>query len=505
LLHLQQEEVIRVVPREANRNAEKRTKTDQIAPWFAWEIQDRAERAILFIETYCVLPKGFGSGKPVRLAAFQKDWIRSIIRPGVNSAVMSIGRGNGKSTLLAALALWALFDTDPESGSPQIPIIALALRQAEKAVYEVAVQMIEAAPEMKDRCIRYNANGAMRTVVPYNHGTLFPVSSDVAALQGLDPSFAIADEIGFQSIESWDSLLLASGKRPRSLVIGIGTPGPDFDSALFHLRKAVREGAEIPGFVYTEYAADEACRIDDEDQWRKANPALDEGYMAISALRTALRLSPESQFRIYRLGQWVSGSDCWLGTDGRNVWDRLKDPYGFVPGAPTWLGVDMGLYKDSTAVASVQIRPDGRLHIKTKIWMPQKDTPVDLVEVMEYLRNQCDTYKVGAISYDPRLFEYAAMMLHQEGLPMVNVPQTPARMTPIIGNTYERILNGEISHDDDEIFATHVLNAVPKIQENGFTLQKSKSRGKIDACIAMTLAVDRAIFRPPPRPKIVVL
>src|SRR5438067_1633120 len=103
---------------------------------------------------------------------------------------------------------------------------------------------------------------------------MFPVSNDPDGLQGLDPSLAVCDEVGFQPIESWDSLLLASGKRERSLVVGIGTPGFDRDNALFHLRRKVREGLAPPGFRYTEYAADEACAIADEAQWFQANPAL---------------------------------------------------------------------------------------------------------------------------------------------------------------------------------------------------------------------------------------
>jgi hypothetical protein len=39
---------------------------------------------------------------------------------------------------------------------------------------------------------------------------------------------------------------------------------------------------------------------------------------------------------------------------------------------------------------------------------------------------------------------------------------------------------------------------VPKFQERGFTLQKMKSRGKIDACIAMILALDLALREPAP-------
>ena len=53
------------------------------------------------------------------------------------------------------------------------------------------------------------------------------------------------DEIGFQPIASWDSLRMASGKRERSLAIGVGTPGLDRENALYHVRKLVKEDADI--------------------------------------------------------------------------------------------------------------------------------------------------------------------------------------------------------------------------------------------------------------------
>lgn len=486
-------------------NASKKVENTEEAPWFSWKITNRAERAIKFIETYCVLPKGHGAGKRMRLAKFQKNWLRRVLVDGVTSAVMSLPRGNGKSTFLAALALWALFDHDPESGSPQVPIVATTMNQAIRSVYSVAIQMVEREPELRTRSIRYSAIGAQKLTVPYNSGEMFPVSSDVDGLQGLDPSLAVCDEIGFQPQESWDSLLLASGKRPNSLVVGIGTPGVDRDNALFRLRRLVMEGGALPGFIYVEYAADHGYRADDITQWRKANPALLEGFMKEAALLTALKLSPEASFRIFRLGQWVDGVESWLGADGRAVWDALKDQYEFIDKAPTWIGVDVGIKRDSTAVATVQFRPDGRLHCKVRLWVPTKDEPVDVTDVMEHIRRETNRYKVGAVSFDPRFFDVPATMLHDEGLPMVEIPQSVERMTAIIGAAYEMIMRKEISHDGAEGFTEQVLNAVPRFNERGFTLQKSKSRGRIDAAIAMCLAADRALHRGKPRPKVVVL
>lgn len=478
-------------------NKQKRFPEESPGPWFEWTGLTRAERCIRFIELYCVLPKGYGAGSPMRLAPFQKEWIRNVLSDGVSSAVMAVPRGNGKSTLLAGFATWALFDPGPESGAPQVPIVATTVNQAVRSVYGVAQAMIAASPDLADRCLMYSAIGAMKTV-PNTGGEMFPVSNDPDGLQGLDPSLAVCDEIGFMPIESWDSLLLASGKRPSSLVVGIGTPGFDKGNALWHLRGRVRDGAALPGFHYTEFAAPVDCEVADETIWREANPALVDGYMNIDALRTAVALSPESHFRIFRLGQWVDGVESWLGTDGRAVWNALVDPWRLEPDATTWVGIDVGLKRDSTAVCMVQRRPDGRLHATWKLWVPTKDEPVDVTEVMAFCRELDKTYKVQGFSFDPRFFDVPAKMLDDEGLPMIEVPQSLERMTPAVGSTFEAIKRGEISHDGTPIVTEQVLNAVPRYNDRGFTLTKGKSRGRIDAAVAMCLAVDLALRQPSP-------
>ena len=479
------------------RKRAKRLPPDLSAgPWTRWRTQGRAARAIRFMETYCRLPKGHGAGGPVRLAPFQKEWLEEVLDDGVNSALMSVARGNGKSTLLAGLAMWALFDEDPDTGAAQVPIVATRVMQAYRSVYGVALAMIESNDELAGRCLIFTASNAMKVRVQ-SGGEMFPVSNDYAGLQGLDPSLAVCDEAGFMPVESWDALLLASGKRPRSLVVGIGTPGYDRENAMWALRERVLEGATIPGFRYTEIAAPDGCDFRDEAMWTVANPALAAGYLAIDPLRTAVALSGEAAFRIFHLGQWVEGVECWLGDDGRQVWDALRAPYKPISSAPTWIGVDVGIRHDSTAVVAVQRRPDGRLHAWCRLWVPTGEQAVDVTDVMHHLRELDKAFPLEAVAFDPRFFDVPAKMLEDEGLPMVEIPQSVERMSPACGSTLEVILRGELTHDGDDAFGRQVLNAMARYNERGFTLSKGKSRGRIDAAVALVLAVDRAIRAAP--------
>ena len=57
----------------------------------------RADRVIAFIERYLRVPEGANVGKPIRLKAFQKKFIRDIYDnpAGTRRAYLSVGRKNG--------------------------------------------------------------------------------------------------------------------------------------------------------------------------------------------------------------------------------------------------------------------------------------------------------------------------------------------------------------------------------------------------------------------------
>jgi phage terminase large subunit-like protein len=128
--------------------------------------------------------------------------------------------------------------------------------------------------------------------------------------------------------------------------------------------------------------------------------------------------------------------------------------------------------------------------------MPTEDGRLDVADVMDHIRNLADEFDVHEVAFDPRFFDLPAQMLADEGLPMVEIPQNVARMTPAVGQTFEAIKRRELTHNGDPKLTAQVLNAVARMNESGFTLAKSKSRGKIDAAVAMCIAFHRAQCRP---------
>jgi phage terminase large subunit-like protein len=111
---------------------------------------------------------------------------------------------------------------------------------------------------------------------------------------------------------------------------------------------------------------------------------------------------------------------------------------------------------------------------------------------MQYIREVDAEFDLRGLAYDPRLFELPAGQLAEEGIPMIEMPQSLERMTPAFGDLYQDIKDGKISVDDDRTFQQQILNGIPKWNQSGFTLKKIGQKRKIDAAYALAMALDRA-------------
>ncbi len=171
-----------------------------------WVALDRAEKRLRFIETYCVVPRGFGAGDPVRLRDFQKEIVRGAFAPGIRTALVSIPRANGKTAMAAMLGLAELF-VGPASA--EVLIVATDQRQAELTM-RLARRMVELNPELANRMHLFRD----RLYLPENDASLIPLPADPAALHGHDPSLLIIDELHVVTREVFEAAASVGGSGP---------------------------------------------------------------------------------------------------------------------------------------------------------------------------------------------------------------------------------------------------------------------------------------------------
>ncbi|GAA1663697.1 hypothetical protein GCM10010977_02500 [Citricoccus zhacaiensis] len=452
-----------------------------------------AARFVRFAEKFVKVPKGTGARAPMRIRDWQRDLAGSVLDAEVQprTAGWLLPRGQGKSTLVAALGLYDLMCG--EEGA-SVVVVAVDERQA-RIVFNTAKRMVELSPELETRVQVY----ADRLVVPARGASFAVLPASAPSLEGLDFTLAIVDEAGVVSRDVFEVVSLAGGKRERSTLIAIGTPGPDpDDSVLADLRNYAREHPEDTSQVYREHSAAgfEDHPIDCEHCWKLANPALDD-FLYRDAVRALLPpKTRESTFRRARLGQWVTDTSGGFLADG--VWDGLAEPRPIPPGADVIVSLDGSFNSDSTAIVVATV--DRRPHFTVGgLWQAPPELPgwqVPVLEVEDRIRELAETFNVREVVVDPFRWQRTMQVLEADGLPVVSFPWSASRITAATADFFGACVNAGLTHDGDARLAAHIGAAVVhEDSKGGIRLDKAKRRGrKIDLAAAALMAHSRATW-----------
>jgi phage terminase large subunit-like protein len=439
-----------------------------------------------FATDYVRVPRGHGVRKPLRLRRWQRSLIAATWdqRPRPRLAGWMLGRGNGKTSLTAVLALYELL-----LGVEGAQVVATDERQA-GLCFRAASRMVELHPALEARVQVY----ADQLTVPAR-GASFTVLPAVAKrLEGLDYTLAIVDEAGRVDQEVFEVVALATGKQKASMVLAIGTPGPELSqTVLGRLRTYALDHPEDPLVVWREHSAAgfEDHPVDCAHCWELANPALND-FLAEDGLRACLPPKMrEASFRRARLCQLADQlEDAWLPP---SAWAACADATRSIPdGAEVVLAFDGSFNGDTTVltVATVDQRPHVDL---VELWEPVAGQ-VPVVDVEAAIRAACRRWRVLEIAADPFRWARSLQLLEGEGLPVMEYPQSPGRMTPATARFYEAVVNQQMTHSGDSRLARHVGNAVLREDARGARLAKERkdSPRRIDAAVAAVMAVDRA-------------
>lgn len=459
-----------------------------------------SRRLVAFAREYITVPKGKGAGKPLKVRAWQRELLGSVFdaKPRPRVAGWCLPRGQGKSTLICVPALYELFLG--EMGA-SVVVAAVDERQA-GIIFNTAVRMIELNAELSRRVQVYRD----KIVCPGNGGTFQVLPATPAALEGLDYSLAIVDELGRVQRETWEVLSLAQGKRAASTLIGIGTPGPDPDNVLATLRASAQADPDDPLTVYREHSAAgfEAHPVDCRHCWELANPALGDFLFEDGLTANLPPKMTEAHFRRARLCQFVTGSDeRYLDAA---PWNACADERRrILPGASVVVGFDGSRVSDSTALVVVSIEKKPIVEI-AGLWEPHlqsADYRVPVLLVEEKIRQLADIYDVKEVVCDPFSWSRSIEVLAQDGLPMAEFPNTRERMAGPIAAFRDAVNEGELTHTDDAKLTAHVTNAVIVEHARGFSVAKpsAKSSRKIDALVAAIMAHSRARWHLQQKPK----
>lgn len=422
----------------------------------------------------------------LRLEPFQRRIVRALHAPERETLVL-IPKGNGKTTLLAAYALWHLL-TEPE---PAVYFGAASVAQA-RVAFDAATRLAAhplVAPLIVQRSLTIRrADGAGEIAMVPSHG---PRSHGiVGSLFLCDELWAHRDDALYQSMRS------ALIKRPDARLAVISTADVGADRPLVRLRQRAfaaphlhRSGALTEchgdGLRALLWEADEDVDLDDLAAAKACNPASWITRRGLAEQRRALADDAYGRFhlnaRVTRAGAWVP-APAWRACIG--------EPQ-FADGETVWIGVDVGGQRSATAVAWI----NEALHVGVAIFHGEEGV-LDAARTVRELRAR---YRVAEVAYDPwRFGGQPAIELEREGLTMVQFPQTDMRMVPASQRLRDAVMDGRITLPDNAELTDHALSAVQRVGRRGWRIERPDRNTNIDALIALAVALDRAEQKPEP-------
>jgi phage terminase large subunit-like protein len=316
-----------------------------------------------FVETHCRITKdSFGGpvGDLLSLRPWQREMFGRLLarQPGSlqrrhRFGLVGVPRKNGKSAMIAGLALYGLL---MEDAGAEVYSVAGDRDQA-RLVFGTAKRMVEMDAELSAVTKLYR--DAIED--PASGSVYRAVSAEAPLKEGLSPTLTVVDEVHVINEDLWNVFALAMGARPEPLLVGITTAGARYDSRgreticyrLWQYGTQLATGHESdPSFYFEWWGAPEELDYRLPSTWALANP----GYGDIldpADLAAAVGPTMEPEYRTKRLNQWVDHSTAAFPV---GAWKACDAPGRVVSASePIVLGFDGSWTGDSTAIVGCTV------------------------------------------------------------------------------------------------------------------------------------------------------
>lgn len=490
-------------------------------------------------------PNSTAPGRAFQLHDWQERIVRRIYGPRhadgrriVETVFWMIPRGNRKTSLAAALAL--LHTLGPERVPAGQVIFAASDREQAGLGFREAANIVRMDKRLVQATRIYDAHNSLKKIVyRADDVSLQAISSDGASQHGKTPSFVLVDEIHvWKGRELWEALRSGMVKTSGALMVIATTAGRGTENIGFeqydYARKVARGEIDNPAFLPIIFEPEGDFDWRDETLWHRVNPGLKHGFPSLDGLRTLAREAEHRPaerhaFEQFNLNVWKAESrdplfDMAVYDEGQINLDpanpnALEDLLADMEGLPCFIGVDMSVNGDLTAIVAAWRHDDGRITIYPWFFVPGDDLtgrsqrdrvpyavwrdnglvtvidgPVIEPEAIEdQIRELCARFDVREIAFDPHLARMTMQRLHDDGLPVVEFRQGPLTMGPAIGDL-ERTVNGrKIRHTGHPVLRHHFDSVVASRNDTGLVrMHKGNRFDRIDGAVASAMAVSRA-------------
>ena len=269
---------------------------------------------------------------------------------------VSTPRQNGKSQLIVARALAGVLLFDEKT-------IICSAHQTDTAreVFQRLLDVIEDNPSLEGR-----VDSVMRAInrefIRFKGGQTIRIKArSVSGSRGFSADCLLLDEAQILGRPAWSSILPTMSARANPQAWLLGTPPtPDDDGEVFEQLRGQAVEKSGRRMSYVEWSASSDDDIDDEDAWRRANPAYGVRISreAIEAERSSMS---DEQFQRERLGMWDSDSSARVIDE--KSWSLVADESS-MPVERLTLAVDVAPDRSTATVCLAGRRADGIWHVE---------------------------------------------------------------------------------------------------------------------------------------------
>lgn len=450
------------------------------------------------------------NGKPMKLAAFQRKMLADYFA-GVRELVICIPKKNGKTTLLAALALYHLLNTD----DADCVVCANSALQAMK-LFDEARGFVQRSDELSESLRVLRGYREIRRKDPEDPdnpklfiGTIKVLAADADTADGWGGTLALVDELHRQKDGELYGVLL-DGLGPRAgQLITISTAGDNEDSPLGRLRA---KAYALPGlkrdkahryvtngaFSMHEWALEPDDDRENLTLVKTANPAPWMTTKLLKERRDSPSMTP-AQWARFACGVWGLGGEPAFD---KETWAALAgDGEQPAPGRKITAGFDGARRRDGTGLVGCDMET-GYLFV-LGYWQKPGDADDDWEvpedEVDQVVDHMMETWEVFRLYGDPPFWESALdRWAGRYGAEkVVRWWTNRIKATAIALRAFRNDMDPErMSHDGDEKLAEHIGNATrqeTRMRENDeplWVIRKDSrdSPRKIDLAMAAMLA-----------------
>lgn len=390
---------------------------------------------------------------------------------GVPEVWMIVPEGNGKTTLMSALALYHGDYTDTA-----MVLMAAASRDQAGLLFSQAAGFVERSPGFGDRFKVFE--GYRKIKCKRSAGVIQVFAADDRTGDGVIPTMAFLDELhrhrDMKLYRTWRGKL---AKRNGQLITisTAGEPETEFEDTRERALKTATDvsvsgshtRAASAEMVLHDHSVPADADVEDMAVVKAANPLR---TITVESLQKK-RASPAmtlAHWQRFVCNQAVRSTESAITVA---EWNACRTDEQIPEGTPVWVGADFGWKWDTTAIAPLWM-PElhKRLFGAPEILTPPRDgasmSPLVVQEAFGRIheRNPIHTVVMDEAAGGAQMAEW---LEQQFGCRVISHSQTHSPMALAFERWMEAMREGWLFHTGDPEFARHVLNAVGRVLPGG--------------------------------------